>query len=66
MAYVVKKNPKPTEQPKARINNPWSAEGWDQRRQASLIRAMGPKAAQIAAAQGCTLTSTAPNPEFDK
>lgn len=65
MAYVVKKQSKPEpKQPKARTNNPWSEEGWSVAAQQKLIRSIGPTgAAGVAAAVGCTLTSTAPNPE---
>jgi hypothetical protein len=47
-------------------NNPFSAAGWNVSRQGQLVKAMGEKkAADIAAAVGCTLGSTKPNPHYN-
>jgi hypothetical protein len=46
--------------------NPWSRGGWSLRKQGELIRAAGEaKAAQIAAAVGCKIGSTKPNPAYN-
>ena len=46
-------------------NNPWSAKGWNVTRQGQLTRAAGEKkAAEMAAAVGCKLGATRPNPAY--
>jgi hypothetical protein len=51
---------------KPSATNPWSAAGFSLRKQGELIKAVGvEKAAQIAAAAGCVLGSTHPNPNYN-
>ncbi len=46
--------------------NPFSAKGWSISKQGQIVKAMGEaKAAQVAAAVGCTLGSTRPNPLYN-
>jgi len=51
---------------KASLTNPWSAAAWNTTKQGQLVRSLGQeKAEQIAAAAGCKLGSTKPNPHFN-
>jgi hypothetical protein len=61
--------PKPTKDNsgrKAAKDNPWSAEGWNLTTQSHVWKTLGEtKAQEIAAAAGCVLGSTKPNPAYN-
>jgi len=61
--------PAPTEKisgKKAGKDNPWSAEAWNTTQQSRVYKTLGEtKAKAIAAAAGCVLGSTKPNPAYN-